>query len=214
MAEIEFSVFSRQCLARRIGDEDTLKREIAALEAQRNNAQATIDCDSPPWTPESSLSVSIPQFQLDEVLEQDTGPYFYLPKLQSYQEARLWNDIFVFSEDSLDLPQGAISPTVLIEHILAAFEMEEILHAFRDRPCSLNLGRWDYIFSYIKTFPQRSASVFPDRAQVTMATTFSGRRRSCWSRPVTREGLTPWVVCLLTYRGGTIYKPTKRPWTR
>ena len=72
----------------------------------------------------------------------------------------------------MDLPQGAISPTVLIEHILAAFEMEEILHAFRDRPCSLNLGRWDYIFSYIKTFPQRSASVFPDRAQVTMATHF------------------------------------------
>ena len=105
-------------------------------------------------------------------LEQGTGPYFYLPKLQSHHEARLWNDIFEFAEDSLDLPQGAISPTVLIEHILAAFEMEEILHAFRDRPCGLNLGRWDYIFSYIKTFPQRPGSVFPDRAQVTMATHF------------------------------------------
>ena len=105
-------------------------------------------------------------------LEQGTGPYFYLPKLQSHREARLWNDIFVFAEDSLDLPRGAISPTVLIEHILAVFEMEEILHAFRDRPCGLNLGRWDYIFSYIKTFSQRSDLVLPDRAQVTMATHF------------------------------------------
>ena len=105
-------------------------------------------------------------------LEQGTGPYFYLPKLQSHSEALLWNDIFVFAEDFLDLPRGAISPTVLIEHILAAFEMDEILHAFRDRPCGLNLGRWDYIFSYIKTFSQNSDSVFPDRAQVTMATHF------------------------------------------
>ena len=105
-------------------------------------------------------------------LERGTGPYFYLPKLQSHHEARLWNDIFLFAEDSLDLPRGAISPTVLIEHILAAFEMEEILHAFRERPCGLNLGRWDYIFSYIKTFSQRPEAVFPDRAQVTMATHF------------------------------------------
>lgn len=105
-------------------------------------------------------------------LDQGTGPYFYLPKLQSHREARLWNDVFVFSEDYFELPRGTISPTVLIEHILAVFEMDEILHAFRDRPCGLNLGRWDYIFSYIKTFSRRGDSVFPDRAEVTMATHF------------------------------------------
>ena len=105
-------------------------------------------------------------------LEQGTGPYFYLPKLQSHREARMWNDVFVFAEETLDLPKGVISPTVLIEHILASFEMDEILHAFRDRPCGLNLGRWDYIFSYIKTFSQNSRAVFPDRAQITMATDF------------------------------------------
>jgi malate synthase len=105
-------------------------------------------------------------------LEQGTGPYFYLPKLQSHQEARLWNSIFNFAEDRLDIPRGTISPTVLIEHILAAFEMEEILYELRERPSGLNLGRWDYIFSYIKVFSQRADSVFPDRSQVTMATHF------------------------------------------
>jgi malate synthase len=105
-------------------------------------------------------------------LEQGTGPYFYLPKLESHKEARLWNDLFNCAEDKLSLPRGAISPTVLIEHILAAFEMEEILYELRERPCGLNLGRWDYIFSYIKTFSQRSDAIFPDRAQVTMATHF------------------------------------------
>ena len=105
-------------------------------------------------------------------LERGTAPYFYLPKLQSHLEAQLWNDVFRFAEDRLQIPQGTISPTVLIEHILAAFEMEEILYAFRERPCSLNLGRWDYIFSYIKTFSQRTEATFPDRAQVTMATHF------------------------------------------
>ena len=101
-----------------------------------------------------------------------TGPYYYLPKLQSYLEARLWNDVFKYAEERLDIPQGSISPTVLIEHILAAFEMEEILHEFRERPAGLNLGRWDYIFSVIKVFNNRRDMVFPDRAQVTMATHF------------------------------------------
>jgi malate synthase len=105
-------------------------------------------------------------------LEQDTGPYFYLPKLESHKEVRLWNSVFNFAEDRLNIPRGVISPTVLIEHILAAFEMEEILYELRERPSGLNLGRWDYIFSYIKTFSQRSDAVFPDRAQVTMATHF------------------------------------------
>ena len=100
------------------------------------------------------------------------GPYYYLPKLQSYLEARLWNDVFKCAEERLDIPQGSISPTVLIEHILAAFEMEEILYEFRERPAGLNLGRWDYIFSVIKVFNNRRDMVFPDRAQVTMATHF------------------------------------------
>ena len=101
-----------------------------------------------------------------------TGPYYYLPKLQSHLEARLWNDVFKYSEERLGIPQGTISPTVLIEHILAAFEMEEILYELRERPAGLNLGRWDYIFSVIKVFNKRSDMVFPDRAQVTMATHF------------------------------------------
>ena len=101
-----------------------------------------------------------------------TGPYYYLPKLQSYLEARIWNDVFNYAEERLDIPRGSISPTVLIEHILAAFEMEEILYEFRERPAGLNLGRWDYIFSVIKVFNNRPDMVFPDRAQVTMATHF------------------------------------------
>ena len=101
-----------------------------------------------------------------------TGPYYYLPKLQSHLEARLWNDMFEYAEERLNIPAGSISPTVLIEHILAAFEMEEILYEFRNRPAGLNLGRWDYIFSVIKVFNRRGDMVFPDRAQVTMATHF------------------------------------------
>ena len=101
-----------------------------------------------------------------------TGSYYYLPKLQSYLEARLWNDVFKYAEERLDIPAGTISPTVLIEHILAAFEMEEILYELRERPAGLNLGRWDYIFSVIKVFNKRADMVFPDRAQVTMATHF------------------------------------------
>ena len=101
-----------------------------------------------------------------------TAPYYYLPKLQSHREARLWNDVFRYAEERLDIPRGAISPTVLIEHILAAFEMEEILYELRERPAGLNLGRWDYIFSVIKVFNKRADMVFPDRAQVTMATHF------------------------------------------
>ena len=105
-------------------------------------------------------------------LERGTGPYYYLPKLQSHLEARLWNDVFNFAQDSLHVPRGTICPTVLIEHILAAFEMEEILYELREHPTSLNLGRWDYIFSYIKVFSEDGGSIFPDRSQVTMATHF------------------------------------------
>jgi malate synthase len=102
----------------------------------------------------------------------DLGTYFYLPKLEHYLEARLWNDVFVRAEQLLDIPQGTIKATVLIEHILAAFQMEEILFELRHHCAGLNCGRWDYLFSYIKKFARKSEFIVPDRAQVTMTTPF------------------------------------------
>ena len=107
-----------------------------------------------------------------ELLERDTGPYLYLPKLESHLEARLWNDVFVHTEDTLRLPPGSIKATVLIETILAAFEMDAILYELRDHSAGLNAGRWDYIFSVIKKFRDREDFVLPDRAQVTMTVPF------------------------------------------
>jgi len=106
------------------------------------------------------------------LLDRGTGPYFYLPKLQSHLEARLWNDLFVFTQDALGVPRGSIKATVLVEHILAAFEMEEILYELREHSGGLNAGRWDYIYSLIKTFRDRPEFVLPDRAQVTMTVPF------------------------------------------
>ncbi|HKE23331.1 MAG TPA: malate synthase A [Bryobacteraceae bacterium] len=106
------------------------------------------------------------------LLAKGTGAYFYLPKMQSHLEARLWNDAFVFAQDYLAVPQGSIRATVLIETILAAFEMHEILWELRNHSGGLNCGRWDYIFSFIKVFRNRSGFVMPDRAQVTMTTHF------------------------------------------
>jgi malate synthase len=106
-----------------------------------------------------------------EQLERGSGPYFYLPKLESHLEARLWADAFALAEEELDLPSGTIRCTVLIETILAAFEMEEILYELRDWGCALNAGRWDYIFSAIKKFRARDW-VLPDRVQVTMTVPF------------------------------------------
>jgi malate synthase len=97
-----------------------------------------------------------------------TGPYFYLPKMESYLEARLWNDLFVFSQDYVGVPQGTIRATVLIETILGAFQMDEILYELRNHSSGLNCGRWDYIFSYIKKFKQRPDFLVPNRALVTM----------------------------------------------
>jgi malate synthase len=101
-----------------------------------------------------------------------SGPYFYLPKLESHHEARLWNDVFGLAEEALGLPARTIKATVLIETILAAFEMDEILYELRDHIAGLNCGRWDYIFSFIKKFRNRPDFVLPDRAQVTMTTHF------------------------------------------
>jgi malate synthase len=106
------------------------------------------------------------------LLSKGSGPYFYLPKLESHLEARLWNDVFNFAQDSLEVPRGTIRATVLIETILAAFEMEEILYELREHSSGLNAGRWDYIFSIIKKFRNRADFVLPDRAQVTMTVPF------------------------------------------
>jgi malate synthase len=107
-----------------------------------------------------------------ELLGRNTGPYFYLPKLESHHEARLWNDVFLLAQRELGLPAGTIKATVLIETILAAFEMDEILYELRDHSGGLNCGRWDYIFSFIKKFRNRPEFVLPDRALVTMTTHF------------------------------------------
>ncbi len=105
-----------------------------------------------------------------QLVDRGSGPYFYLPKLESHLEARLWNDVFVEAQQRLGLPRGTIRATVLIETILAAFEMDEILYELREHMAGLNCGRWDYIFSFIKRFRSRSEMVLPDRAQVTMTT--------------------------------------------
>ncbi len=107
-----------------------------------------------------------------EALARGTGPYFYLPKLESHLEARLWAEVFAFAEERLGLPKGTIKVTVLIETILASFEMDEILWELREYIVGLNCGRWDYIFSFIKKFSHRPDFVLPDRSQVTMTTHF------------------------------------------
>jgi malate synthase len=107
-----------------------------------------------------------------KLIEKGSGPYFYLPKLENHLEARLWNDIFVLAQQELGIPQGTIKATVLIETILAAFEMDEILYELREHSAGLNCGRWDYIFSAIKKFRNIPDFTLPDRAQVTMTTHF------------------------------------------
>jgi malate synthase len=108
------------------------------------------------------------------LIHNGTGPYFYLPKMESRHEARLWNDVFIAAQDHLGISRGTIRATVLIETILAAFEMDEILWELRDHSAGLNCGRWDYIFSYIKKFRNRPEFVLPDRSRVTMTTHFLG----------------------------------------
>jgi len=107
-----------------------------------------------------------------ERLARGTGPYLYLPKLQSHLEARLWNDVFLWIQDALGIPRGSVRATVLIETIHAAFEMDEILWELREHAAGLNAGRWDYLFSCIKTFGSRPDRVLPDRSQLTMTVPF------------------------------------------
>ena len=120
----------------------------------------------------SSISGSTFFHNAKELLARGSGPYFYLPKMESHLEARLWNDVFCAAQDALGIPRGTIRATVLIETILAAFEMEEILYELRDHAAGLNAGRWDYIFSTIKKFRHDRAAMLPDRVQVTMTVPF------------------------------------------
>ncbi len=107
-----------------------------------------------------------------ETLDRGTGPYFYLPKLESHLEARLWNDVFLLAQDKLGIPRGSVRATVLVETLPAAFEMDEILHELRDHSGGLNAGRWDYIFSLIKKLRTRRDLILPDRQQITMTVPF------------------------------------------
>ncbi len=107
-----------------------------------------------------------------ELIARGSGPYLYLPKLESHLEARLWNDVFIRAQEQLGLARGTVKATVLIETILATFEMDEILYELREHSAGLNCGRWDYIFSFIKKFSCDPNAVLPDRAQVTMTTHF------------------------------------------
>ncbi|MEL7148044.1 MAG: malate synthase A, partial [Bacteroidota bacterium] len=106
------------------------------------------------------------------LIENGSGPYFYLPKLESHVEARLWNEVFKFSQDYIGIPQGTVKATVLVETILASFEMDEILYELKEHSAGLNCGRWDYIFSYIKKFRNYPHRILPDRASVTMSVPF------------------------------------------
>ena len=107
-----------------------------------------------------------------QLLANGSGPYFYLPKMESHKEAALWSDVFAYAEEFMGVKRGTIKVTILIETILAAFEMEEILYALKENIVALNCGRWDYIFSFIKKFSSNPNFIFPDRAQVTMTSHF------------------------------------------
>ena len=111
-------------------------------------------------------------YNAQTLAERGLGPFFYLPKMESHLEARLWNDVFTLTEQRLDLTAGTIKATVLIETLPAAFEMDEILYELREHSAGLNAGRWNYLFSAIKTFPERPEFILPDRNSVTMAAPF------------------------------------------
>lgn len=166
--------------------EGTLSLDTGEKEYRLNPERATLVIRPRGWhLPEKHLtfdgqpaSASLVDFGLymfwgaRAAIEAGTGPYFYLPKLESHHEARLWNDVFVYAQRLLGIPVGTIRATVLIETITAAFEMDEILFALREHSAGLNAGRWDYIFSVIKKFRNREDKVLPDRAQVTMTSPF------------------------------------------
>ena len=152
-----------------------LGREIATLLVRPRGwhlAEKHLTLDGAP------VSASLVDFGLfffhnaQTLLNNGSGPYFYLPKLENHLEARLWNEVFVHAQAKLAIPVGSIKATVLLETILAAFEMDEILYELREHSAGLNAGRWDYIFSVIKKFRARPDFLLPDRAQVTMSVDF------------------------------------------
>ena len=135
-------------------------------------AEAHVLVDGAPMSASLSTSGCTSSTTPPSCCARGSGPYFYLPKLEASEEARLWNDVFIAAQDALDIPRGTIRATVLIETILAAFEMDEILYELRDHAAGLNAGRWDYLFSCIKKFRSRPDLALPDRAQLTMTTPF------------------------------------------
>jgi malate synthase len=175
---IQGQINLRDAIDRTISYEDPVSRKVYRLQART----ATLIVRPRGWhlvekhvlVDGEPVSASLFDFALyfannhEALARAGTGPYFYLPKLESHLEARLWNDVFVAAQDACGVRRGTIKATVLIETILAAFEMDEILYELREHIVGLNCGRWDYIFSFIKKFRNRSSFVLPDRAQVTM----------------------------------------------
>ncbi len=164
----------------------TLSLDVGGKAYRLNDRTATLVVRPRGWHLEerhlhadgAPISASLADFGLyffhnaRELLARRSGPYFYLPKMESHLEARLWNDVFIAAQDALDIPRGTIRATVLIETLPAAFEMDEILYELREHAAGLNAGRWDYLFSFIKTFRTRADKVLPDRAQLTMTVPF------------------------------------------
>jgi len=164
----------------------TISFESGAKQYRLNNETATLVVRPRGWhlleehvyVDGKPVSASLFDFALyffhnaKESIARGSGPYFYLPKMESHLEARLWNDVFVRAQQELGIPNGSVRATVLIETILAAFEMHEILYELRDHSSGLNCGRWDYIFSFIKKFRARRDFTMPDRALVTMDKAF------------------------------------------
>jgi malate synthase len=149
-----------------------------------------------------------------ELLARGTGPYFYLPKLESHLEARLWNDAFKLAQDELGIPQGTIRATVLIENIMASFEMNEILWELKEHSAGLNCGRWDYIFSIIRKFRNYPDFVMPDRADVTMTTHMMRSYSLLTIRPATGAASTPWAAWRRKSRSRATPKPTSGRWPK
>ena len=157
------------------GKHYALKEEVATIVVRPRGWHLTekhVEVDGEP------LSASLFDFGLyffhnaHSLIEKGSGPYYYLPKLESHLEARLWNDVFVEAQELLSIPQATIKVTVLVETILASFEMEEILFELKDHIAGMNAGRWDYIFSTIKKLRHHKAFILPDRAQITMGVHF------------------------------------------
>ena len=140
---------------------------VAGTWSSRTCSSTTCRC-----RPRCSTSVCTSSTRARRRSRRGSGPYVYLPKLESHHEARLWNDVFLHAQDALGIPRGSVRATVLIETILAAFEMDEILYELREHAAGLNAGRWDYLFSAIKKFRTDPAIASPDRAQLTMTVPF------------------------------------------